>query len=119
MKQRRLAKFSLALVLSLFSTTALAAGDPDEDTDTRMVEVEVVEITDARISVIARTGVEHVIAIDGSGTKVKLDGRSVSLKDLRVGDIVTVELDAESPVKLARNIEMRSDNRQVARARPK
>jgi len=94
----------IAIVLTaLLSAPALAATG-GEDTDTRMVDATVVEVTDDHISVIARTGVEHVIATARVATKVTREGEQVSLKDLRQGDVVTVELDAENPLKFARHI---------------
>ncbi|HYP52171.1 MAG TPA: hypothetical protein VEQ42_01445 [Pyrinomonadaceae bacterium] len=109
MKRQHLAGL-LATLLLLVSATTAAANDPvtleERDTDTRMVEARVVEVSDARISVIARTGVEHVIGVDSAGTKVRLEGRLVSLKDVREGDVVTVELDEKNPVKFARNIDL-------------
>jgi len=121
MKRRQhLASFFAALLLAVFSTTAALANDPatSEDTDTRMVEAKVVEVSDSRISVIARTGVEHVIAVDSTDTKVRLEGRLVSLKDVREGDVVTVQLDEVKPVKFAKNIDLAlpSNNSHVARA---
>jgi hypothetical protein len=109
-----------ALLLAIFSTTALAAAASDEDTDTRMIDAKVVEVADNHISVIARSGVEHVIAIDGSDTKVKIEGRLVSLKDVREGDVVTVELDARKQLKFARNIviAVQANSSEVATARP-
>ncbi|HVF51221.1 MAG TPA: hypothetical protein VNA19_14100 [Pyrinomonadaceae bacterium] len=120
MKQRRRASLFASILLLTFSTVALAADEPREDTDTRMTAAEVVEVTDMRISVISRSGIEHVIAIDNSDTKVMLEGNVVSLKDLRKGDIVTVELDEKSPVKFARNIaiSLQANNALVARAKP-
>ena len=121
MKQRHLVKIlTAALLLTLFSYTAARAsnlGDANEDSDTRMIDAKVVEVTDARISIVARTGVEHVIAIDRTDTKVTIDGLIVSLQDLREGDVVTVELDADNPMKFAKNISMRSDQMEVARNR--
>jgi len=121
MKHRHLVTvFALALLLALVqSAIARAANveDASEDTDTRIISARVVEATDTRISVIARTGVEHVIAIDRSDTKVTIDGLAVALQDVREGDLVTIELDAENPVKFARNIAMRSDQAVVARNR--
>jgi hypothetical protein len=120
MKRQRLATLFAALLLTVFYTTAttVAFESSEEDTDTKMVAARVVEVTEMRISVIARSGVEHVIAIDGAGTKVKVDGRLVSLKDVREGDIITVELDEKNPVKFAKNIEVgsRSNADLVARA---
>jgi Tfp pilus assembly protein FimV len=121
MKQRHLVKIlTAALLLTFFSYTAARAsslGDANEDTDTRMIDARVVEVTDARISIVARTGVEHVIAIDRADTKVTIDGLAVALQDLREGDVVTVELDANNPMKFAKNISMRSDQVEVARNR--
>lgn len=95
----------VALLLTAVSySTALAAKDGSEDTDVRMVDAKVVEVNDHHVSVIARTGVEHVIATDASDTHVTLKGKRVALQDLRVGDIVTVELDAANQLKFARRI---------------
>lgn len=118
MKRRRLATLFAVLLFAMFSTTALAVNVEDEDTDTKMVDAKVVEVGEGRIAVVARTGVEHVIAIDGKDTKVLIDDRAVSLKDLREGDIVTIVLDEKNPLKFAKNIELRMDNQLVARARP-
>jgi hypothetical protein len=122
MKQRYLVTVLAVALLALFSSANLARAaantqDANEDSDTRMVDAKVVEVTDTRISIIARTGVEHVIAIDRTDTKVTIDGLSVSLQDVREGDVVTVELDAKNPMKFARNISMRSDQTEVARNR--
>lgn len=118
MKQRALASLLAAVLLTFFSNAICAAtGDTDEDTDTRFVQAKVVEVAEAHISVMARTGVEHVIAVDSKGTKVTIDGEVVSLKDVREGDIATIELDAHKPVKFAKNISMRSEQSQVARVR--
>src|SRR5438105_12058473 len=104
---------SLVLLLIFASVVAGRSSGKDEDTDLRIVGAKVVEVADAHISVMARSGVEHVIAVDGSGTKVTINGKVVSLKEVREGDVVTVELDAKKPVKFAKNISMRSE--QVAR----
>ena len=120
MRHRYLLVMFAALLLALFPTAAWAVasdGDQTEDTDLRLIDARVVEVTDARISVIARTGVEHVIAIDRTDTKVAIDGEVVSLKDVREGDVITIELDAQNPVKFARNISMRSDTMELARNR--
>ncbi len=120
MKRRNLANLLAALLIAACSSTALAAsGGTDEDTDTRFVNAKVVEVTDSRISVVARSGVEHVIAIDGSNTRVLIEGERVSLKDVRQGDVVTVELDEQNPVKFARNISVTAQpGTEVARAKP-
>ena len=102
MKRQSLACLIAVLLVSAFSATALAT--VDEDTDTRLIDAKVVEVNEYHISVIARTGVEHVIAVDNSDTLVRSKGTIVSLKDLREGDIVTVELDAVNPLKFARHI---------------
>jgi hypothetical protein len=116
MKSKPLAAFLAALLLTFFSTAIQAVSDDGkEDTDTHIAGARVVEVAEAHISVMARTGVEHVIAVDSAGTKVTIDGKTVSLKDIREGDVVTVELDAKRPVKFAKNILMRSE--QIARVR--
>lgn len=116
MKQRALASL-LAVALLTFFSTAISAAKGDEDTDTRLVQAEIVEVAEAHISVMARTGIEHVIAVDLKGTKVTIDGEVVSLKDVREGDIATIELDAHKSVKFAKNISMRSEQSQVAKVR--
>jgi hypothetical protein len=106
------------MLLTFFSNGLLVASPAsDEDTDNLIVQAKVVEVAEAHISVMARTGVEHVIAVDRKGTRVTIDGRVVSLKDVREGDIATIELDAHKQVKFAKNITMRSDQSQVARVR--
>ena len=119
MRQRHLAAIFAALLLSFFPAAIRAAtdGDGGVDTDLRLVDARVVEVTDGRISAIARTGVEHVIAIDRADTVVTINGHEVSLKEIREGDVITVELDAQNPMKFAKNISLRSDNIQVARNR--
>jgi len=116
MKQKPLAVALAALLLLFVSTGIHAAGDEDnDDTDTRLMGAKVVEVAESHISVMARSGVEHVVAVDAAGTKVTMSGETISLKDLRDGDIVTVDLDAKRPVKFATHIAVRSD--QVARVR--
>jgi hypothetical protein len=104
MTKRILAAATLALLMTFCPNVALASGDNDSDTDTRFVKARVVEIGERRIAVITRSEVEHVIAVDGEATKVRVGDRLVSVKDLREGDVVTVELDEENPMKFARNI---------------
>ena len=119
MRRKNLAAVVAAMLL-VFSTSALAAADTDgQDTNSRLVNAKVVEVTDGHISVITRTGIEHVIAIDDEATKVMIDEEFVSLKDLREGDVVTVELDTLNPLKFAMSIEIsKQAASQVARARP-
>ena len=108
--------FAALLIAFSLATTALQANPvTDDDTDTRMVDARVVEVAETRISVIARSGVENVIAINSEATRVTIDGNSVSLADLRVGDIVTIQLCSVNRLKLARNISVASSNN-VARA---
>lgn len=116
MKRKTLAMVLAALLLLVFAVTAAGRNGKDEDTDLRILQAKVTEVADSHISVMARSGVEHVIATDGNRTKVMIDGKAVSLKDVREGDVVTVELDAKNPVKFARNISMQSEQ-QVATVR--
>jgi hypothetical protein len=95
----------IALMLTLAAyAPAHAASDGAQDTDVRKVDAKVVEVNDRHISIVARTGVEHVIATDAADTHVTQRGKRVELKKLRVGDIVTVDLDTTNPLKFARRI---------------
>jgi hypothetical protein len=119
MRHKHLAAIFAILLLTLSATAALAASGDDQskDTDTRLFNAKVVEVTDEHISVMAQTGVEHVIAINRTDTKVTIEGRVVSLKDVREGDVITIDLDAQKRVKFAKNIAIRSDSAEVARNR--
>jgi trehalose/maltose hydrolase-like predicted phosphorylase len=120
MRHKHLAAIFTALLLTFSATAALAAsGDDDNrDTDTRLVNAKVVEVTDEHLSVMAQTGVEHVIAINRADTKVTIEGRVVSLKDVREGDVITIDLDAQKRVKFAKSIAIRtSEGSEVARNR--
>jgi hypothetical protein len=119
MRRGQLAAIFISAIIMLFSINAYAAfsSNDGKDTDTRLVNATVEEITDAHISVIAQTGVEHVIAIDLDKTRVTKDGKDVSIKDVREGDVITIELDEKNPVKFAKNISMRTDATAVARNR--
>jgi hypothetical protein len=119
MRQKHLATFFLGMIAMLFSINVQAAISVNEekDTDTRFVNAEVVEITEARISVMAQTGVEHVIAIDNEKTRVTRDGRSISIKDVRLGDVITIDLDEKNPIKFAKNISMKAETSTIARNR--
>jgi hypothetical protein len=119
MRQKHLATFFLSMIAMLFSINVQAAlaVDDEKDTDTRFVNAEVVELTEARISVIAQTNVEHVIAIDNEKTRVTRDGQSISIKEVRVGDVITIELDEKNPIKFAKNISMKAETSAVARNR--
>lgn len=101
--------------LPVVSFAATVNDNKDEDSDTRIIDAQVVEVTDARISVMARTGVEHVIAINRKNTKVTIDGVDVLFKDVKEGDVVTIELDAASPMKLAKDIRVVVSGSEVAR----
>ena len=104
MKRRSLAIVMGILVSMAAYTASASAAQNDEDTDARMVDAKVVEVNGQHISVVARTGVEHVIATDTSDTHVVRKGKRVKFKELKVGDLVTVELDASKDVKFARHI---------------
>jgi hypothetical protein len=105
MKRRSLA-IVLGILVSLAAqaASARAATSDAEDTDIHMTDAKVVEVNDRHISVIARTGVEHVIATDTADTHVVRKGRRVKFKELKVGDVVSVDLDAARAVKFARHI---------------
>ena len=104
MIKRSLACFIAVLLSAAAHAPALAAAQGEEDTGVRFVDAKVVEVNERHVSVIARTGVEHVIATDSADTHVTLKGKRVAFKKLRVGDTVTVELDAANPEKFARRI---------------
>ncbi len=104
MKRRSLAIVISILVSMAAYPAAMAAGQKEDDTDARMVDAKVVEVNSNHISVVARSGVEHVIATDASDTHVVRKGRRVKFKDVKVGDMVTVELDAAKSMKFARHI---------------
>lgn len=115
MRRRSLA-FLIVFLLSA-AAPALAAARDGGDTDVRLVDAKVVEVNERHISVIARTGVEHVIATDSADTHVTLKGKRVALKELQVGDTVTVELDAANPEKFARRILIGEQGATLASAR--
>ena len=104
MRRQTYATLAFALLLALGSQAAFARDDKDADTDTRIVRARLVEVCETRISVVTRANVEHVIAVDGAATKVRLGDRVVPLKELQTGDVVTVELDEANPVKFANDI---------------
>ena len=106
MKLRKSLSLAAVVVLSLSSVNAYAADDSKSDSETRMVDAKVVEVSSSRLAVIARTGVEHVIAINDSITELKINGNVVPVKELREGDTVTVNLDEENPMKFAKKISL-------------
>ncbi len=119
MRRRSLAAMLFAITISALTAVSFAAPVDDEDTDTRFIKATVVEVADGHVSVMTRRGIEHVIAVEGTDTRVILGERIVSLKDLREGDVVTIELDEIKPIKFARNIEIaEQSSTQVARAKP-
>lgn len=119
MKRRLLSLASIILLTLASMSMTAAANNGVEDSDLRLVDAEVVEVTEMRLSVIARTGVEHVIAIDRADTRVIINGRQVAINEVRVGDVVTVELYANRQVKFARRIQIApAVNGEVARSRP-
>ncbi|MBV9959451.1 MAG: hypothetical protein JO360_13585 [Acidobacteria bacterium] len=109
--------FTVLLLATFQAPAQTVAGGLSDETDTKLVDARVVEVADGHISVIAQTGVEHMIEINNEGTKVTIEGEEVSLKNLRVGDIVTVELDELNPVKFAKAISLSTSMEQVARVR--
>jgi hypothetical protein len=119
MKRQNLVAIFVGMILMLVSINAKAAfyGDDNKDTDTRLVNARVVEITDAHVSVIAQTGVEHVIGIDPEKTRVTREGQSISIKDVREGDFININLDEKNPMKFAKSISMRTEATAVARNR--
>ncbi|HEX7317008.1 MAG TPA: hypothetical protein VF297_24115 [Pyrinomonadaceae bacterium] len=104
MRRRSLATLFAIMLTLAASAPALAASNGAEDTDVRKVDAKVVEVNERHISIVARTGVEHVIATDAADTHVTLRGKRIELKKLRVGDIVTVDLDPSNEMKFARRI---------------
>ena len=118
MRRQTFATLAFALLVALGSQAAFARDDKDADTDTRIVRARLVEVCETRISVVTRENVEHVIAVDGAGTKVRLGDRVVSLKELQTGDVVTVDLDEENPVKFARDIQVAPRAAQQAARKP-
>lgn len=104
MRRRSLASLIAVMLAFAVYAPAFAASDGEKDSDTLMVDAKVVEVTQSHISVVARTGVEHVVATDAADTHVTLKGKRIAVKSLRVGDVVTVELDALNPLKFARRI---------------
>ena len=105
MRRRSLASlFAVLLTLAAYAPALAASDAAQKDTDVRMVDAKVVEVNKRHISIVARTGVEHVIATDAADTHVTHKGKRIDLKRLRVGDVVTVDLDVENPQKFARRI---------------
>ncbi len=114
MSRKLLPGLLLVLTLCVMPCAGFAANNSDDE-DGVFVNAKVVEVADCHISIVARSGAEHVIAIDGAATRVTRNGRVVSARELREGDIVTVELDATKQVKFAKNISIGSAPTQVAR----
>ena len=105
MRRRSVASlFAVLLALAAYAPALAASDGEEQDTDVRKVDTKVVEVNERHISVVARDGVEHVIATDAADTHVTLKGKRIDLKKLRVGDLVTVDLDVENPQKFARRI---------------
>jgi hypothetical protein len=106
----------VALMLTLGGLVR-ASANGEEDTDVRLINARVVEVNDRHISVVARTGVEHVIAVDRASTRVRRGDRQVSCGELQRDDVVTVDLDETRQVKFAKQIEVtRPASNEVARA---
>jgi hypothetical protein len=105
------------LGLSVSRASAFSKTDEDQDPDDVFINARVVEVTDGHISVVARSGVEHVIAIDLTKTRVIRRHQEVSPKDLRAGDVITVELDPLSRLKLAQNVFVKTEEVSFVRNR--
>ncbi len=118
MRRQTYITLGIALWLTLgMAGQVLAGTEGNDDTDGRLIDARVVEINDKHLSVMARSGVEHVICIDQTGTRVKRGDSYVTVAELRKGDIVIVEMDEAKQVKFAKQIEItRAANEQVARA---
>ncbi|MDQ3754407.1 MAG: hypothetical protein M3371_06715 [Acidobacteriota bacterium] len=101
--KNNLKRISAALLITIFSLSPVFAGDTGDEN--LLIDARVVEVTEKRISVVAQTGVEHVIAIN-SDTKVQMGERQVSVKDLQVGNVITIELDEKNVIKFAKLIEI-------------
>lgn len=100
----------------LLMTGSVLASDENQS-DLRYDEAKVVEVNEKHISVIAQTGVEHVIALDDKSTSVTIESQKVSPKEIKEGDIVTIVLDSRNPMKFARNIQIAAGaGDQLARA---
>jgi hypothetical protein len=112
--QNRFRAIILTISLGLCSGAAMAQQQA-QDPDNGFIAARVVEVTDNRVSVIAASGVEHVIQIDEKKTRVRLEGRTISLKKLREGDVVNIVLDSENPIKFAKSISMVEGTSQLAR----
>lgn len=109
----RTSKIAAILTLNVFAQFGLITARADDMAgdsalESSYVDAKVVEVSDTRIAVIAKSGVEHVIAIDGKKTKIFYEGRAVLTNEIKAGDVVTVELDVNNPMKVARSIEMAS-----------
>jgi hypothetical protein len=85
MKRRSLAVMLGILVSVAAHTVSARAAATDDDTDARMVDAKVVEVNDNHISVVARTGVEHVIATDASDTHVVRKGKPREVQGVEGG----------------------------------
>src|SRR4051812_7273887 len=111
--------FTLLLLLLLSNLTFVAAQTGrDNNGDNEFTNAKVIEISDTRIAVIAETGVEHVIAVDTNRTQVTVDGSPVSIRELHIGDVVSVKLDAANPVMFAKTIQLDLGRNNVASNRP-
>ncbi len=101
-------KFKTLLVICLVLLGVSKSVAAHDEIDNRFVDTMVTEVSESSIAILAVTGVEHVIALDKNKTKVMIDGKEVGPGQIKEGDIVTIELDAKNPCKLARQIELNS-----------
>ena len=90
MRRRSLASlFAIVLALAAYAPALGASdGEQPQDNDVRMVDAKVVEVNRRHISVIARSGVEHVIATDAAAQRVVV-GRAPAtdpMDDVKLSD---------------------------------
>jgi hypothetical protein len=103
---------TLLTALMVLEISAVSFGNnPSNENDNQLVNAKVVEVTDMRISVITSSGNEHVVAIDGNATKVTRYSKLTSIKDIREGDVITIELDSYNPMKFAKRVVVGSSSR--------
>lgn len=113
-KQFRLAVLVLAVAAFSSNVTFAAIRSDGDDTESKFSNARVIEVTESHISIVATTGVEHVVAVDGNHTAVLVNGIRVSIKDLREGDLVSIQLDVKNPVMFAREIRLAQHASEVA-----
>ena len=119
MRRRASFMFGIALLVALGATRGIAAVNNNDDPDNRLIDARVVEVNERHISVVARTGVEHVIAVDRTGTRVRRGNKYVSFAELRKDDIITIDLDEARQIKFAKQIEITHPSGDQVASRPR